>query len=108
MNNLKLEVVRFGSEDVIATSIFKGLFFATKSEYNQFDPSQSIDDNYAAIRVYADDFAIYEGSLYEPGGTGRKYAWYDASTSQWHNNNKIADYYYNPNTDTYKFPTGKD
>ena len=109
MNTLELKVVLFGNEDVIATSLFRGRYFTTKSEWLQFDTENvwGVSDNYIGFDGYGsgddpDAFDAYDES-YEPFST--KYAWYDKATSQWHTNNKYSSYYWNGSS--FNFPTGK-
>lgn len=108
MNTLKLEVVRFDAEDVIATSWLHGSYFTTKSEYSQADPSHVYSDSsadYVWLWGTGENTAEFDGETYSAYG---KYAWYDAKTDEWHTNNKDGGYYYNYDTSTYNFPTGKD
>ena len=108
MNTLKLEVVRFDAEDVIATSFFNGRYFTTKSEWLQFDTEndEGVSDNYIGIegRGFGDDpdaFWVYDEGV---GPFATKYAWYDTATSQWHTNNKYSDDYWDGSS--FNFPTG--
>ena len=101
MNTLKLEVVRFDNEDVIATSY--GTFFTLSSEWEQFD-GYKYSTPYVRFSRYPSVGYSSEGmdetDIYTP------YAWYHDTLGEWETAGKTASEY--DKGGWYDFPKGID